>query len=325
MASAEERLKFFGDNYDIIANYILNGNKKIFLGNKNKQKCRFCGRIASDTKFRMEAHAIPELVGNKILFTNYECDECNQKFSDLLEDHLAAYLSIWRTLMQIRGKRGIPKYKKNSSQIYVDESKVNIITNVDNNILQADEKNRELKIEGIREPYIPIAVYKCFVKMALSIIPDNELSNVDWALEWVGESSHINSKFNIKPLNIYTAFTPGPSPYGCISTFLFRRKKLYEYKVPYLSKVPYLVYVITFGNFLFQINLPRFEKSQGQFTEEQKECCFPSAFNDNYKYGKTIYGYKDFSSREIIKGDKVQLFMNYQEVYENINNKRENK
>ncbi|MGD9678724.1 MAG: HNH endonuclease [Vulcanibacillus sp.] len=208
MVNAEERLKYFYDNYDIMANYILDGNKKIVLGDKKNQKCRFCGRMASDTKFRMEAHAIPELVGNKILFTNYECDECNQKFSNLLEDHLAAYLSIWRTLMQICGKRGIPKYKKNNSQIYVDESKVNIITYVDNNILQAGEKNRELKIEGTREPYVPIAVYKCFVKMALSIIPGNELSNVNWALEWVGESAHNNSKFNIKPLIIHTAFTP---------------------------------------------------------------------------------------------------------------------
>lgn len=47
-----------------------------------------------------------------------------------------------------------------------------------------------MEITTIKDRYIPIAVYKCFTKMAISIISDEELEKIDWTIEWVSEKKH---------------------------------------------------------------------------------------------------------------------------------------
>src|SRR5260221_3955200 len=53
----------------------------IFWGEKNNRVCRFCKRESSSTTFKSDAHLIPEMMGNKLLFSFYECDKCNSIFS----------------------------------------------------------------------------------------------------------------------------------------------------------------------------------------------------------------------------------------------------
>ena len=48
------------------------------------QICRFCGRSRPEVSFRHGAHARPESLGNKSLFTIYECDSGNQFFGGLI-------------------------------------------------------------------------------------------------------------------------------------------------------------------------------------------------------------------------------------------------
>ena len=54
----------------------------------SKKNCIFCKRNESEVSFKKPAHIIPAALGNKLLFSLVECDECNQKFGDTLENDL---------------------------------------------------------------------------------------------------------------------------------------------------------------------------------------------------------------------------------------------
>jgi hypothetical protein len=46
----------------------------------------FCGEISPEVTFKLEAHALPEALGNKSLTTTHECDACNQGFGRGIEN-----------------------------------------------------------------------------------------------------------------------------------------------------------------------------------------------------------------------------------------------
>jgi hypothetical protein len=46
----------------------------------------FCGESSPEDTFKLEAHALPEALGNKSLTTTYECDACNQGFGRGIEN-----------------------------------------------------------------------------------------------------------------------------------------------------------------------------------------------------------------------------------------------
>ncbi|WP_279476738.1 hypothetical protein [Aeromonas veronii] len=58
--------------------------------------------------FIKKAHAVPELLGNKFLFSKNECDLCNAIFSKIERD-FSFFIGIDRTLYSMKGKKGVPK------------------------------------------------------------------------------------------------------------------------------------------------------------------------------------------------------------------------
>ena len=50
------------------------------IGTPINKKCRFCVKDESETTFSKIAHVFPECIGNIVLASNYECDDCNQFF-----------------------------------------------------------------------------------------------------------------------------------------------------------------------------------------------------------------------------------------------------
>lgn len=125
----QKHIQFYMDNYKIYTRKLKTDNienkDKRFIGEKDRRKCRFCGKEKGETAFRKIAHAIPKLVGNKVLISFEECDECNDIFSKL-ENELANYLSFERSTVGIRGKKGIPTYKNNNGlRIEHDKDKSN--------------------------------------------------------------------------------------------------------------------------------------------------------------------------------------------------------
>lgn len=301
-----EAIRYFQTHYDIVQRIQL-GEEKVFLGERESKICRFCGLSEPEVHFRNIAHAIPEFIGNKRLFSYYECDECNDKFSMSLEDHLANYIAPWRTLMTIRGKKGIPTLKNEQDGWRIEGSlgELRIAHREDNPIIQQDAANKSIAITGHRGRYIPRAVFKCLVKMAISIMPDDELSNFTHAIEWINNVDFDNDKANMSKLLAVFGFIPSPYQLPIIN-ILFRRKPEYD------NTVPYMQYVVMFYNLMFQIPMPLCEHDRTLDGKTITIIKFPLPFIE--EYGEPKYDIIDFTSSEIVTNDSINISFNYSDT-----------
>jgi hypothetical protein len=88
LAKFRDALTGFGNIYPPFLEQIVlcpTESIKRTLKPRRERVCRFCGLGADKTKFNKDAHAIPELLGNKHLLSDSECDACNE------------WKTIWRT------------------------------------------------------------------------------------------------------------------------------------------------------------------------------------------------------------------------------------
>jgi len=99
-AKQTERMQWFSERYDDIANGVLAPGGRIYLGDKTNRQCRYCGKTRPAVKFQKVAHAFPEQLGNKTLLDHLECDTCNEHFSTMLEDDFAKWTMPLRSPVQ---------------------------------------------------------------------------------------------------------------------------------------------------------------------------------------------------------------------------------
>lgn len=252
------RLESIAKDYEIIANYALNaGGKKIYLGHKNPRVCRYCGST-NKALFRKIAHAIPEQIGNKTLFDYSECDTCNATFSEMLEDHFAKWTNPLRTMGRVPGKRGVPTTKSRDSKIRIeskDNKNLNMYIHEGDERLRDDDDNKRVSITLERQPYIPMGVFKCMVKMAIAIMPHNDGADVSHLKQWILERTHTYESYPYKPLMIFSQFVPGSLPNDRIACFLLRRKAG-------VVDRPFFMFVLQFSQVIYQIVLPMHKEDQ---------------------------------------------------------------
>ena len=183
----EKVCKKFDANYENIASYGTNQAKDVFLGDKNNQVCRFCGRKKGEVTFKKKAHALSNLIGNNRLFSYYECDECNGNRFSKYESDFSNYMKLFHCLLQIKGKRGIPSYKSRKDDFTRVDIKdcISVLQKEDETaIAHLDKKNKIIHFKGKRT-YTPINVYKCLLKMALTVMPDSELPEITNAMDFL--------------------------------------------------------------------------------------------------------------------------------------------
>ncbi len=221
--------------------------EKTYIPTKQEYVCRFCGKDKTQTTFKEVAHAIPEFTGNKTLLTKNECDTCNREFGQKYEDHLAKFLLPANAFMQIRGKKGIPTYKNKDETIRIETKDAKLhITHKNSKNVVFDRDNKTILCELESQPFIPIKAYCAFLKMALSIMPEEELINFQECIDYIkGEYKGIFKAFP----SVLITFTNGNRPYYEILNFIcIRKEKNYN--------LPYMLYVLAFGNFMYQIIVP---------------------------------------------------------------------
>jgi len=300
--NSKERLQYYEDNYDILYGGFLGRGKKIFIGKKN-QKCRFCFRDNKSTTFRNSSHAIPELLGNKQLILLNECDECNTFFADELEDHLDKYTKPIRLTSLIKGKTRIPKYRSFDKMDRIEFSEMlTVKSSANSKIICVNEKEKVLNINMDVEPYLPVAVYKAFVKMALSIINDeDELGAFQNTIKWIKNVNH--SQFILYPLKIMKMRIPGLI-LNSLFVLMMRRKDD--------RKVPYSLFIITIGNYVYQMIIPS-EKDLLWGEDLEFAIPFPPMpYNQNILSGKPECQVEDFSGIDIVKR-KISISFRYEE------------
>lgn len=288
----DDRLAFFEENFDLIAVGTYSRGDKHFISDGESRLCRFCQKDEKVTTFRNKSHAIPECLGNHQLILLDECDGCNTFFSEKLEDHLDKFTKPYRIAGQIVGKKGIPNYRTNNKK---NRIKFNDLPTVKSEIGEEffliDHEKREITLKLHQESHIPLAVYKALLKIAISIIEEkNELSAFRHTIDWLLNPDLTISV--IKPALLMEAFVPGPRPTNGVFVSLFRRKAA-------VSNVPYAIFVIAFGNVVFQLVVPSHIDNGVSMSVQLP--FLPSPFEiKGWPYGDLKFGSYDFSGTEKI-------------------------
>lgn len=280
-----------------------------------KKRCRFCGKTMPEVKFKKDAHAISELVGNKRIFLRNECDDCNELFGRLYEDAFSAYLGAARTVSQTEGKNGVPSYKDNNETIRIDVGRERIVIqeaykqeNID---FYEDHADLHLK----KEPYSPLAAYKALVVMALSIMPYDEFKCFRETAEWLLEEDILISKYNMScyASKVIERFIAGVKPLP-VQAWLFRRKS------PFLSprydySAPYCQFILEFDNYSFQIVVPNIQKDAVLWRKSVDILPFPASFDVFPKLREnrtTAVAIRDFSNAEKVRDEPAELSLQFE-------------
>ena len=160
----------------------------VHIGNSNPgmRRCRFCPNTV-DNKFTKKAHAISESLGNKHLFCNEECDDCNARLAQI-EDHFLRLMDIRRSLYKISGKGAcchcvegrnfvIRPNNNNEPVIYLKEENI---------ISQQIDVSKPFSMKLDHKWYVTNEnIYKALVKYVINLLPNNQIPYFSNTIEWI--------------------------------------------------------------------------------------------------------------------------------------------
>ena len=163
---------------------------KVFAGELDidKRVCRFCGKSGKDI-FKELSHAVQEALGNKLLFCNEECDECNHLLEKEVERHLYRFLEIPRTLADVTGKGSRNHHLEGVNfHIHPDQTTLKPIVYVKQEHIINDLYKGKLtgKIHLYNKCEISFqGLYKALVKIAIDMMPEDKIQHFVKAGQWV--------------------------------------------------------------------------------------------------------------------------------------------
>ncbi|MBB6084962.1 hypothetical protein [Castellaniella defragrans] len=91
----------------------------------------------------------------------------------------------------------------------------NITSYEDDPLYQIDEANQRITFQLKRDSYTPVAVLKAFMKIGLTLLPDEEVGNFPHLMSWVRSTDHSRRFADQCP--IIRTFQPGPMPNDYLS------------------------------------------------------------------------------------------------------------
>ena len=309
MTTQDQILRFYENHYDLLGSWMLKPGDKVMLGDKKNRVCRFCTQSKPAVTFRKVAHAIPEALGNKSIESAYECDACNEMFGIGIENDLGNWSKPTRTFARIRGKSGVPTLKKGGAtpgwRIEHGETGFKVNSYEDDPLYEVDEANRKITFKLKRDPYIPVAVLKAFMKIGLTLLPDDELEYFPHLMAWVRNADHGIPFADQCPV-MYT-FQPGPMPNDLIAAFTLRRK-------PCVASYPYAYLVLGYGNEVFQVQLPSKEHDSAMNGQPLSIHPFPTPGSpDPARFGPPCRGLLNLTGREVVRGEVVSITVGYEQ------------
>ena len=175
------------------------GDERLNIGvyNKAHRVCRFCGKSMPDVTFKEKAHAISEALGNKGLVCREECDECNRRFNETIEQDVIKLFHVQLLLLGVKGKNGTPTIKSENVSITKDTSsretlgRDTLVLKVkdmpDTHDLKEMVSFLSQKIVLQDSFFIPQNIYKCFCKYALALVDSRYLKYFKDTISWINE------------------------------------------------------------------------------------------------------------------------------------------
>ena len=304
--STEKACRHYDERYDIVFQKMFERNEKEELGRGEPQHCRFCGKKPPEVSFKSVAHAIPECLGNRGLTSAYECDTCNGIFGRGIENDLGEWTKPMRTFARIRGKNGVPTLRKGPNggwRIEMKDGRLNVKAYEDDPIFEVEESNRRVVFTLKRGTYTPIAVYKAFVKIGLTLMPTKEIAPFSDTLDLIRETDHARSWVGQAPI-IHT-FQNGPMANDRLAVIVLRRK-------PGVTNVPYAYLVIGYGNDVFQVTLPARQQDAAINGKPLQIVPVPTPGGpDPAIYGRAQPTLLDLTGRQPVSGETTKIAMRY--------------
>lgn len=295
--------EWYRENYELLEEIVLIDKHRQYIGDLKSPACRYCKKEKPLTSFKKKAHTFPEFIGNKHLFSNDECDRCNELFGSTFENDFAAYLGPHRTLLKIKGKRGIPVYnppnKKQRINFNKLDSEILIESEIGDDLVEFDLIRRQVRIKADRQPYRKRNVYKAILKMALAILPKNELSNYNEAIEWLLCDS--DPEF---PCPIFGIIGRSDDSLNGIYAVLLRR-------IRDCGNVPYMSFLIWFSHLTFQIILPTPHKDAHIIGANVGFIPMVTCLE---KRTTPRFIRENMESNEIVYGERDNIVFNYEEI-----------
>ena len=255
-------------NYSI-TNSLNEGNGKTFLGDVNNKVCRFCGKDSETTTFKKKAHIIPEFMGNKLFFSNYECDKCNDYIGNL-EDSLSNFAGILNSLATIKGKRKYPKFKDKKQGIEILSKDSNTVVSKFENIehfedsksMIFDKEAKRVHFDINQPGYIPQDAFKSLVKIALLMMSEEDFKDYKETIEWINSKDKINYENN--PL--FCVFRKVGGKKRFIQPWCILLKKKTK---PNLESFPHHTLLLFYGIICYQIFIPFNKFDKNLFTKNK--------------------------------------------------------
>ena len=257
------------DSYEMFA-FDANRKNNIKIGESDKSKrvCRYCNKKSPEVSFKKVAHSISEALGNKKIITNDECDACNEKFGEGIENDLILYLNLYRVFFRIRGKNGISKLKGKNFEIKNEETiKIDILS--DEEIAVSDCNDFQVRLKTT-EKITTQNIYKTLSKYALGVIDRTQIVNFKDTIEWINGKRNIDNLPKVAILSSYDLFSTHPK----LSGYLRKSED---------NNLPYAVAEFRFTYLTFVYIIPNSNKDTTDFTQD-----------DNFEYFWSFF--KHYSS-----------------------------
>lgn len=301
-----EDLIFYQNRYDTICNYEINtSGDEIVLRDKH-QVCRFC-QERDVRNFSKIAHAIPESIGNKKLISKYECDSCNHFFGNGIEHDFGLWSQPIRTMSRIPGKKGVPKIEINHDRPlkvdYKEHLTVRSFSNPSRYLINRDEKTVKLDLQLL--PHVPQDVYRAFIKMGLSVIPEIEVKNFNRLYKWLRFPDDNPDYFNQFP--VIRTFCPGPFRNDRVNVSIHRIKSN-------VFDVPYCFMKISYANEMYQVFLPS-EIDGGLNGVSLSFPKFPHIYEGNPAFGFSKTEFLDLSSKKKTEPRDFSITFSYDKIF----------
>jgi hypothetical protein len=243
-------MAFYAKNYESLSFRDLDPKAgKETMGDK-PPRCRFCGRSKPAVTFSNDAHVVPAFVGNRVLFSRYECDDCNARFS-AFEDDLAKMTMGDRAVGQVPKRKGFTSLKPQGKKSSFERGPGGVIIKqyADEGVFALDRLNSQLVATFETQPFRPLGVYKALAKVAFTLLPAEDLPDFEELRLWLLEEDVTTRKvYGEKGHWCFQTFVPGPSPFPRPIVSLMKRKEGVD--------APYLMFFLAFGNWTYQIFPP---------------------------------------------------------------------
>ncbi|WP_296218694.1 HNH endonuclease [uncultured Sphingomonas sp.] len=227
------------------------GEPSITLGKKGQ--CRFCGQT-DPRAFRSIAHTLPEAFGNKWVTSLDECDACNARFGafdDALVKSMGAILTVGGT--QGKGNK-VRQTGRSDGPASIRHRTVDGQRSISmrgngtpfSEHFGVNPNTGELvfRIPGGSERFVPAKAYKALVKMAVALLPEDELPNFTKIIGWLGAADSDLLPHMVVGISFSII---GNSP-PLLAAALLRRTSASR-------DTPYMLFVTTMGSVYLQIVL----------------------------------------------------------------------